>query len=326
MTKYDDARAALDAAEAEHEVALGRLEAETERANAAETRASQAETKYEDHMGEFAPAGHPTKPTTPTDPQPPTPQPKKFLLGTSLRAPIPIEPPRLDILRAYYQPGEFARGRQQDFTAHDAYKYGWQRGVRDYLVSVKDYDEGALEAFAETVPTGARIWFTYFHEMSGNIREGSLSLAKYHEGMGVCGEFARDRGWEFGPIHNGSNRQNGQTGPWGFWIPEWKKNEAPNVDDFTFWGVDGYCEKYEDPAVRYDPAFEYAESLGLPIVWGEIGAPKGTQQTGWMLKARALMEANARACCYWNGRVDASKPDWGLTVESSKVWFTDKAA
>jgi hypothetical protein len=291
--------AARDAVEALADQYAAELEAEKVRAAAA-LAALQAE--YDAHMATH----EPPKPTA--------------LLGTSLGKPLPVAVPEIPVLRIYYGGGAMQAGDRHDFTTHKAVQQAWDLGCRDYVVSVKNYDRDALNRWADTIPDDARIWLCYYHEHNGNIRDGSLLLAEYRAGSQAVGTFAHERGYDFGPIHNGANRQNGNSGPWGFWPSEWAKVEGA-VDLYTYWGLDGYAQNAEDPATLYAPAKDYADSLGLPLLWGEIGTPKGAAQAAWVAKAREWMAANAAVACYWNSQVNASSPDYSLTADAARAWF-----
>lgn len=297
-----------------------KLSAAETKAESEKQRADAAEKKFADHMKEYAPAGHSTKPTDP-EPPPPDPEPEGGLLGSSLGQPLPIVVPTLFVNRAYYQPGQMAKGQKRKFLDHSAIKQAYnQLGCRTFVVSFKDDDPAALTYWADSVPNDVRVYVTYFHEHDGNLRDGSLTLSKYQTGMGRVADMAEAYGFEFGPIHNGMVYDAAKTPKWGFYPSIWEKNSA-DMNRYTYWGVDGYCEKYEDPAVRYKPAFDYAESLDLPCVFGEIGAPKGSQQAPWAKKARTVMLEEAAVCCYWNNQVDASKPDWSLGADAAHEWF-----
>lgn len=284
--EYGDQRAAAE--KARGDAALAALQAE-----------------FDAHMATHEPAPEPTP---------------AALIGTSLGKPLPIAVPEIPVLRIYYGNSAMQAGDHHDFTTHKAVREAWPLGCRDYVVSVKNYDRTALNRWADTVPDGTRIWLCYFHEHNGNIRDGSFLLAEYRAGSQAVGTFARERGYDFGPIHNGANRQNGSSGPWGFWPSEWAKAEGA-VDLYTYWGLDGYAQNAEDPATLYAPAKEYADSLGLPLLWGEVGTPKGPAQAAWVAKARAWMLANAAVCCYWNSQVSATSPDYSLTDDAAKAWF-----
>lgn len=251
------------------------------------------------------------------------------LLGQSLET-IPPNVKTVPAIRAYFQPDDFLPGKAQilwtstnDSTVKVLQK-GVSLGATRFWISFKTGPEtGAaamIDKFLASIPKdkGYTVYVTYFHEHNGDIRKGSLSLAKYKEGSKIVGDLAHKNGWKFGPCHNGSVLRPDKPG-WGYHPEVWAAMEG-DVSQYDFWGLDGYAPNYEDPAVLFKPAADYAKSLGLPLCWGETASPVGPKQAAWATKARAWMLANCETALWWSHQ-KAGKPNYRLTEASAKAWY-----
>lgn len=273
-------------------------------------------------------ASHPDTPPPP-DPKPePAPTVKlgaAFKQGENLPAAVK----RIDFFRHFFQPGEMAgttrktwAGEANLVKAHDTY------GCRTFSISFKPDGSGTpfatpanIERFLDTIPADVKpadVLLSFYHEHDGNIRDGSLSIDTYRAGSRVVADIAHKRGMKFGPIHNAVVQASGK---WGLLPAVWAANEA-DLALYDFWGVDCYSPEYEDPAVRMKPIADYAKSLGLPLLIGELAAPPtdAAKQTAWAKSARSWALANTRWASWWSSQL-SGKPDWRLTDGAAREWF-----
>lgn len=244
---------------------------------------------------------------------------------------LPAAVTSIDVARFFFGPDKMRTTQTWDrqaklVKAHDTY------GARTFSISFKP-DAGAtadrpftnpgnIERFLDTIPAdveAADVLLTFYHEHNGNLRDGSLSLALYRAGSKVVADIAHNRGHLYGPIHNGNVRQNITTGPWGLWPEVWAQMEA-DTSLYDFWGVDCYSTNYEPPSPRMDPIRTYADSLGLPVLIGELGAPNGPQQAAWCRDARTWALGNTRWACYWSSQI-SGETNYRLTDDAAREWF-----
>jgi hypothetical protein len=166
------------------------------------------------------------------------------------------------------------------------------------------------------------VLLTFYHEHDGNIRDGSLTIARYRQGSEQLATIAHERGHLYGPIHNAMVYDATKTPKWGLHQHIWAANEA-DVELYDFWGVDCYSPNYEAPSPRMDPIKVYADTLGLPVLVGELGAPINdpARQATWTRAARTWALDNTRWAMYWSSQVSATDVNWRLTDASAREWF-----
>jgi hypothetical protein len=259
------------------------------------------------------------------------------LLGAAFHSgetlPSPVR--HIDFHRFFFPPGGLSSPQKWSdqkplVAAHDKY------GARAFLISVKpDQVSNAtapmsataiknIGSFFDTVPADskANTYVSFYHEHDGNIRDGSLKIGTYKAGSKQIADVVHSKGLKYGPLHNGVNRQYGTSGAWGLWPDIWKQNEA-DVSLYDFWAADCYSTNYEAPSPRMNPLKTYADSLGLPLLVGEMAAPitDPAKQAAWAKPARAWALANAKYAAWWSSQVSSTDPDYRLSDQAAKVWF-----
>ena len=92
---------------------------------------------------------------------------------------------------------------------------------------------------------------------------------------------------------------------------------------YDFWGTDFYPQNYADASAVMKPIVDYAASLKVPALIGEIGVPitDPAKQEAWCKKARPWFLANIRWGMYWSSEVGTDGTDFRLTDASAKAWF-----
>lgn len=263
----------------------------------------------------------------------PEPDPFPVAQGQSLET-VPGNVPAgtIEVFPAYFQPGDFAGSSQILWTsANDntmkIVRDGIARGAKVIWFSFKDGATAAeaakVEKFLASCPKdqGLTYMVTYFHEHNGNIRDGDLTLEEYKTGSKNVADAAHKHGMLFGPNHNGANlKVVGGKNTWVYDPALWAMHEAdPTLYDF--WSCDGYAKNYQDPAVLFKPAKDYADSLGLPLCWRETASPVGAQQAAWAVKARDWMRANCKVFCWWSAQKSSAEPNYRLTEASAAAWY-----
>lgn len=215
--------------------------------------------------------------------------------------------------RIYFPPGAF--NKTQRWAGSDAAK-AYDAGCRTFIVSVKDYVQTTrIGAYLDTVPDDARIYGCYFHEHEGNVRDGDLTAEQYRSRFAAVAPVFRERGHDFGPIHNGMNRN--AAGKWAFGVGY----VEPDLSICTYWGTDCYDPNGKGVEL-FAPIVDYAKPLGLPMVVGETGAVYGGDQAAWATQAREWFTGHGfAAVCWWNQQF-AGKPDWRMTAETAKAWLS----
>lgn len=247
--------------------------------------------------------------------------------GESLPKPVT----RIDVHRYYFQGNDVTstslayKNEKSMVQAHDKY------GCRTFSISFKPNGTNTkpftttaniarlLASFPSDVDP-ADILVSYYHEHDGNLRDGSLSIANYKAGSKQLADVAHQAGCRYGPIHNGVNKN--AQGKWGLWPEVWKQNEA-DTGLYDFWGTDCYSIKYEAPSPRMDVIKTYADSLGLPVLIGEMGCPaeSGSKQESWCKQARTWAVKNSTWAMYWSSQVSSSSPNYRLSDTAAKNWF-----
>lgn len=184
-----------------------------------------------------------------------------------------------------------------------------------------------IGAFLDSIPASVSrqdVLLTYYHEHDGNIRDGSLTIANYRAGSQVIADLAHARGMRYGPIHNGMVYDASRTPRWGLYSNIWAANEA-DLSLYDFWGADCYSDNYEDPSPRMDALKTYADSLGLPLLIGEMASPidNPTAQATWATKARTWALDNTKWAHWWSSQVDpeSSNTNYRMTDQSARNWF-----
>lgn len=262
------------------------------------------------------------------------PEPEPVMIGASFKQgenlPSPVT--SIDVMRYFFQPGDFTRaqswgGQANLVKAHDQY------GARAFAISVKpDSSSGTpfgsasltnIRNFFQSIPDDVLeedVMITFYHEHDGNIRDGSLSIARYREGSRQLANIAHEFGFKYGPIHNAMVYDEFTTPRWGLYANIWSANEA-DLELYDFWGVDCYSPNYENPSPRMDPIKTYADSLGLPVLIGELGSPNGSEQAAWCAKARTWALENTKWAMYWSSQVSSATTNYRLTDAAAREWF-----
>jgi hypothetical protein len=186
---------------------------------------------------------------TPTPPPPPVPT-SSAVLGASLGQALPVAQ-TLPAVRYY------------SAKWSTALQVAYKAGTRVFVISTKDATPDNLVAMVKAAPVDVRFYLTVNHEPDDDIKAGTLKESTYAAKMNAFG--AAVKGFsnvKFGPIHNGSY---GKTA--------WQADEAGcDRSLWSYWGADRYSPKYEAPSSQFAECRDYAKSLGLPLVLGEVGA------------------------------------------------------
>ena len=212
----------------------------------------------------------------------PTP-PTTALIGSSTELGFPVDVPSMGTYRHYMGTAALDGARQPTYATQAGLVQAYDRyGVRTVILSWKTHDAAKQAKFYASCPPDLRFLVAAHHEHNDNIRDGSLTYGAYTDLCYRVAESAHVAGHQFGPIHNGSNREFGATGAWGYWIDEWVRVEAP-LAVCDFWGFDTYAKKYQPPADKLGPVLEYAKGHGLPLVIGETASPydDAAAQAAW---------------------------------------------
>ena len=206
------------------------------------------------------------------------------VLGASLGQALPSSQP-LAAVRYYRAPAW--KGSQLEAA--------YAKGTRVFVLSTKDATPDNMVALLKAAPSDATFFVTTYHEPDDNIKGGTLTVATYAARMNAMGRaVAGLRNVKFGPIHNGSARKSA-----------WVADEAGcDKSLWSYWGADRYSPNYESPATQFAECRDYAKSLGLPLVLGEVGADPADaakqKQLASQIRAWAQDPANnAAVICWW---------------------------
>jgi len=221
---------------------------------------------------------------------------------------------RLDVVRHYFQPGDFALTRRQPTWGTEAPLVdGYARGCRVFVVSVKDHAwPERVDAFLATVPADVTLYGCYFHEHEGNIRAGEFTAQQYADRFATIRDVFQARGHRFGPIHNGLNLVDGKW-RWGGYV-------EPDLSRCDFWGLDCYDPNGKGVGI-FDAWLPYAKGTGLPVVIGETGTPAGPAQAGWAANMRTwCRDAGVALACWWHQQF-TGRPNYRMTPETQATWL-----
>jgi hypothetical protein len=235
-------------------------------------------------------------------------------IGSNLANPILAAVNPLEVFRHYFQPGDFTGSGQPTWTNESAIQAAWAKGCRTFVISVKDLMNAKVDAFLATIPAGVKIYGSYFHEHEGNIRAGEFTAAQYRARFATMSAAWRARGFEFGPIHNGLNRNAADTA----WI--WGNYVEPDPGDCTYWGTDCYDPNNKGVSL-FDTWLAYAQGLGLPIVIGETACPQGPGQAAWGAAMRQWSISNGLAVSLWWHQQFSGKPNYVMQTDTQHAWF-----
>jgi hypothetical protein len=250
-------------------------------------------------------------------PPPPPPPTTNTMLGMSMGNSIPGNVTTFPVTRVYYQPGEKLGLWQDNSVLVQAYE---KYGARRFHISLKSLDEAGFPAFRASCPPDVELMWTFFHEQDDDIRKKDLSLADYQAGCASLAKSAHDAGDTFGPIHNGMVYDSNKTPHWGLYSEIWSADEAADTSIYDWWGADDYTDTYQDPETRYGPLRDYAASLGVPLVIGELASPASdpASQATWAGNMRTWCEDpanNVLSAMWW------PNDTWALTSQAATEWL-----
>lgn len=224
------------------------------------------------------------------------------------------------VVRDYFTPGAFALGAApRTFTGSPKLSAAYQRGVRTFILSQKDWTGPALlSSFAASCPQDVVIYFAFHHEHEDNIRAGDFTVAEWRSRFNIARNAikAGNPAIRVGPIHNGRNLV---SGSWVFGAGY----VEPDLSTCDFWGLDAYV--YVSEATRpvgevYDPWVQYASALAMPVVIGELGAEAGPGQETFARAANRWLRTDVLplpAACWWDA---LGGKDYLLSEPSWKAW------
>jgi hypothetical protein len=247
--------------------------------------------------------------------------------------PVPAPVTSFATNRYFFQAGDWNSSQTFNGQANMVKAYN-DYDCRSFSISLKPDSSGTpafgttsvtnIRRFLDSCPDDAEMLVTFYHEHDGNIRDGSLTVARYKQGADQLANIVHEHGHKYGPIHNGMVYDVNKTPKWGLYSNIWAANES-NVELYDFWGADCYSENYEAPSPRMNPLKTYADSLGLPLLIGEMASPRGTQQAAWAAAARTWALSNTKWAHWWHSRVggatNTAEVDWGMTDAAARAWY-----
>ena len=263
--------------------------------------------RYDDHMAEYAPAGHSEKPVTP---------PSQFLLGASYGsgADKTLYKSRPTAARIFFTgaaPSNIANdGQTKNAIADGALSivYSWKG----------DATETQLAASLNSIPDGVTAYGCYWHEPEDNIADKSLTLANWRARTTRDAKIMRDCGVIPVTILMGYTLAAGS---------------GRNPADYHMGGVvDGACFDYymnpakgkDDPEGFMDKAIADAKKGGAKWTGlGECGLPSSVAQSTAVdlvkrLRTKCLSMPDAKWGLYW------SSGDFRFTEATANAWFEGK--
>lgn len=148
-----------------------------QRATEAEQETAAVQKRFDDHMLEKAPAGHPTTDPEPPPPPPPPPPPlKTTLFGTSYGgADESKNHGRADVARLFWRTAFLP----DNVTTDPDFKEAWDDGIRCFVVSWKTENDEEVRTFLNSFPTGSRVYAAFNHEVEDDIERNDQTLANY---------------------------------------------------------------------------------------------------------------------------------------------------
>jgi hypothetical protein len=184
-------------------------------------------------------------------------------------------------------------------------------------------DDGALSHFFDTAPTGNPIYWSYYHEPEGNIRDGEFTLADYKAAWAHVVSLANS-------AHNPDLHSTLILGGYDFSPSAHRnwKDYLPGGGIISTLGWDAYppgSAKNENPIAAPPDTFmaqeiAAAKSVGLPYGFAEFGLSTAAGRPAWLSNVgNYLLHSGAVFATYFNG--NAQYPTLKLTDAASvAVW------
>jgi FlgD Ig-like domain len=184
-------------------------------------------------------------------------------------------------------------------------------------------DDGALSHFFDTAPTGNPIYWSYYHEPEGNIRDGEFTLADYKAAWAHVVSLAN-------AAHNPDLHSTLILGGYDFSPSAHRnwKDYLPGGGIISTLGWDAYppgSAKNENPIAAPPDTFmaqeiAAAKSVGLPYGFAEFGLSTPAGRPAWLSGVgNYLLHSGAVFATYFNG--NAQYPTLKLTDSASvAVW------
>lgn len=291
--------------------------------DAAKAETAAVQKRLDDHMKEYAPAGHATQPDEP--PPPPPPQPTTTVFGTSDGV-WPIDGvSKVDGIRLYLGAGGLNSGTSWTGTAE--LKNGAAR-VSDggtIWLSIKDARPADLDRVLKSAPAGHPLIVTYRHEPENDVDDKAMTtdakkadITKYQQGWASLLPVIKDNGAKSATCLLGD-----RVSPM---KPDNPESVAYHVEGVDCVGFDRYnpglgnAKSYVDAKTVLAGCVRYAQNRGdYPLVIGEWGtiavgsdgsgaggdqAGRRTWAAGYVAEIKAIHADPARpdvpVCLYWN--------------------------
>ena len=184
-------------------------------------------------------------------------------------------------------------------------------------------DDAALSHFFDTAPTGNPIYWSYYHEPEGNIRDGEFTLADYKAAWAHVVSLAN-------AAHNPDLHSTLILGGYDFSPSAHRnwKDYLPGGGIISTLGWDAYppgSAKNENPIAAAPDTFmaqeiAAAKSVGLPYGFAEFGLSTAAGRPAWLSDVgNYLLHSGAVFATYFNG--NAQYPTLKLTdAASAAVW------
>ena len=184
-------------------------------------------------------------------------------------------------------------------------------------------DDAALSHFFDTAPTGNPIYWSYYHEPEGNIRDGEFTLADYKAAWAHVVSLAN-------AAHNPDLHSTLILGGYDFSPSAHRnwKDYLPGGGIISTLGWDAYppgSAKNENPIAAAPDTFmaqeiAAAKSVGLPYGFAEFGLSTAAGRPAWLSDVgNYLMHSGAVFATYFNG--NAQYPTLKLTDSASvAIW------
>jgi hypothetical protein len=184
-------------------------------------------------------------------------------------------------------------------------------------------DDAALSHFFDTAPTGNPIYWSYYHEPEGNIRDGEFTLADYKAAWAHVVSLAK-------AAHNPDLHSTLILGGYDFSPSAHRnwKDYLPGGGIISTLGWDAYppgSAKNENPIAAAPDTFmaqeiAAAKSVGLPYGFAEFGLSTAAGRPTWLSDVgNYLLHSGAVFATYFNG--NAQYPTLKLTDAASvAIW------
>ena len=184
-------------------------------------------------------------------------------------------------------------------------------------------DDAALSHFFDTAPTGNPIYWSYYHEPEGNIRDGEFTLADYKAAWAHVVSLAK-------AAHNPDLHSTLILGGYDFSPSAHRnwKDYLPGGGIISTLGWDAYppgSAKNENPIAAAPDTFmaqeiAAAKSVGLPYGFAEFGLSTAAGRPAWLSDVgNYLLHSGAVFATYFNG--NAQYPTLKLTDAASvAIW------